>query len=210
VTFAHWPSRASPHAICWIGRLAFASVRSLVPPDPPLGDTEIILRPSAERDVAAIRAVYSEPDIRQWMGWDGELPDEAEARANIERAASAWREGSWAVFRIADAVTDEVVGGVNLRFFDNEIAEVSYFLRASARGRGLATRAVRLVARWAFDQLGIQRIELRVHPQNMASRRVAERAGFSREGIERASRAWPDGTRFDSILFSLIPGDALE
>jgi RimJ/RimL family protein N-acetyltransferase len=86
-------------------------------------------------------------------------------------------------------------------------AEVSYFLRASARGRGFATRAVRLVTRWAFDELGIQRFELRAHPENEASIRVAERAGFKREGIERASRAWPDGTRFDSALFSLLPGE---
>lgn len=158
--------------------------------------------------MSAIRAVYSEPDIRYWMGWDGEgLPDDAEARANIERAASSWREGTWAVFRIVDASTDEVVGGVSLRFGDFEVAEVSYFLRASVRGRGLATRAVRVVSRWAFDELGIERIELRAHPDNEASRRVAERAGFTREGIERASRTWPDGRRFDSILFSLIPGD---
>ena len=183
-------------------------MQSLVPPDPPLGDAEFILRPSAERDVASIRAVYSEPDIRYWMGWDGELPDDVEARANIGRAADAWRNGTWAVFRIVDAATGEVVGGVNLRFGDFELAEVSYCLRASVRGRGLATRAVRLVSRWAFDELGIERIELRTHPENEASCRVAERAGFRREGIERASRAWPDGTRFDSILYSLLPGDS--
>jgi RimJ/RimL family protein N-acetyltransferase len=183
-------------------------VRSLVPPDPPLGDAELSLRPSTARDVAAIRAVYSEPDIRYWMGWDGEvLPDDGEARANIERSATARREGTWAVFRIADATTDEVVGGVNLRFGDFQIAEVSYFLRASSRGRGLATRAVRLVSRWAFDELRIERIELRAHPDNDASRRVAERARFTREGLERASLAWPDGTRFDSIVYSLLPGD---
>jgi RimJ/RimL family protein N-acetyltransferase len=185
-------------------------VRALVPPDPPLGDAELLLRLSTERDVAAIRAVYSEPDIRHWMGWHGELPDEAEAFANIERAASAWRAGTWAVFRIVDRATDEVVGGVNLRFCEHQIAEISYFLRASARGRGLATRSVRLVARWAFEEFGIARIELRVHPDNLASRRVAERAGFAREGIERCSRAWPDETRFDSLLFSLIARDSLD
>jgi RimJ/RimL family protein N-acetyltransferase len=177
------------------------------PPDPPLRDDDLLLRPGTARDVNAIREVYSESDIRRWMGWDGELPDEAEARANLDRAAASWREGTWAVFRVVDAATDQVVGGVNLRMAGNETAEVSYFLRASARGRGLATRAVRLVTRWAFDELGIERIELRAHPENEASIRVAERAGFAREGIERASRAWPDGTRFDSILFSLLPGE---
>jgi RimJ/RimL family protein N-acetyltransferase len=182
-------------------------VRPLVPPDPPLQDGELLLRPSREADAPAIRALYSEPDIRRWMGWDDQPPDDAGARANIERAAAAWQEGTWAVFGIADAATDEVIGGVNLRFAGHAIAEISYFLRASARGRGLATRAVRLVVRWAFDELEIERIELRVHPDNAPSGRVAERAGFRREGIERASRAWPDGTRFDSIVYSLLRTD---
>src|SRR4051794_26834619 len=124
-------------------------------PDPPLRDDDLVLRPGTPRDVNSIRAVYSERDIRRWMGWDEELPDEAEARANLARAAASWREGTWAVFRIVDSGTDQVVGGVNLRMAGNETAEVSYFLRASARGRGLATRAVRLVTRWAFDELGI-------------------------------------------------------
>lgn len=182
-------------------------MRPLVPPDPPLRDADFVLRPGVEADVPAIRAVYSEPDIREWMGWGAELPDEAEARANLGREAAAWREGSWAVFRVVDAGSEQVVGGVNLRFDEHDIAEVSYFLSVAVRGRGIATRAVGLVARWAFDELGIERIELRAHTDNLASIRVAERAGFTREGIERASRAWPDGTRFDSILFSLLPTD---
>jgi RimJ/RimL family protein N-acetyltransferase len=172
-----------------------------------LRDGDLLLRPSVPGDAEAIREVYSEPDIRRWMGWDDQPPDDAEARANIERAARAWEEGTWAVFRIVDAATDKVVGGVNLRLGDHRIGEISYFLRASARGRGLATRAVRLVAAWAFDELALERIELRAHPENQASLRVAERAGFTREGVERASRAWPDGSRFDSVVYSLLPGD---
>ena len=174
---------------------------------PQLRDDDLLIRAGRESDAAAVRAVYSEPDIRRWMGWDDRAPDEAEARANIERAAEAWDDGTWAVFRIVEAATDEVVGGVNLRLGDHAVAEISYFLRASARGRGFATRAVRLVARWAFDELAIERIELRAHPDNAASRLVADRAGFRREGVERASRAWPDGTRFDSIVYSLLPVD---
>ena len=173
----------------------------------PLRDGDLLLRPSVATDAEAIREVYSEPDIRRWMGWDDRPPDDADARANIERATRAWEEGTWAVFRIVDAATDKVVGGVNLRLGDHRIGEVSYFLRASARGRGLATRAVGLVVGWAFDELGLERIELRVHPENMASLRVAERAGFTREGVERASRAWPDGSRFDSVVYSLLPAD---
>jgi RimJ/RimL family protein N-acetyltransferase len=182
-------------------------VRALVPPDPPLRDGDLVLRRTRPDDAAAIREIYSEPDTRRWMSWHGPLPDEEEALATIRRAADAWAAGTWAVFGVADAASDRLVGGANLRFADHETAEVSYFLRASARGRGWATRAVLLLARWAFDDLGIQRLELRAHPENEASLRVAERAGFMREGIERASRSWPDGTRFDSVLFSRLPRD---
>lgn len=164
--------------------------------------------PPRPEDAPALRAIRSEEDIRRRMGWDGEpLPDEAESLRNIERALASWDEGTWAVFRIVDARTDEIVGGANLEFRDHEAAEVSYFLRASARGSGRATRAVRLVARWAFDELGVQRLELRTHLDNEASIRLAERAGFTREGVERASRASPDGTRIDSLVFSLLPTD---
>lgn len=179
----------------------------LVPPDPPLRDGDLLLRPSTPADAAAIREVYSERDIRHWMGWDDELPDEAEALANIERAARAWEVGAWAVFRVVLLPQDEVVGGANLLLHERDIAEVSYFLRRSARGRGLATRAVLLLAGWAFGTLGSQRLELRVHPDNEASHRVARRAGFRREGVERASGMWPDGTRFDLVVYSLLPSE---
>jgi RimJ/RimL family protein N-acetyltransferase len=111
------------------------------------------------------------------------------------------------VFCIVELPRDALVGGLNLRLMAHETAEVSYFLAARARGRGLATRAVGLAARWAFGELGLARLELRAHPANEASHRVAERAGFRREGVERASRAWPDGSRFDSVVYSLLPGD---
>ena len=175
------------------------------PPEPPLRDRDLLLRPSRPGDEDAIGRVYSDPDVVRWMGFP-EGADAAFARGNMERAERAWQEGTWAPFRIVDASSDEVVGGVNLRFGEHRIAEVSYFLRADARGRGLATRALRLVARWAFEELGIKRLELRAHVDNAPSQRVAERAGFTREGIERASRELA-GVRFDSVLYSLLPSE---
>jgi RimJ/RimL family protein N-acetyltransferase len=140
------------------------------------------------------------------MLWETE-PGPDEAAKSIVRAAAAWEAGMWAVFAVAESKGGALVGGVNLRLGEHEIAEVSYFLAPEARGRGHATRAVRLLARWAFEALGVQRLELRTELWNEASQRVAERAGFMREGIERASRAAPDGSRFDSVLFSLLPLD---
>ena len=155
--------------------------------------------------MADIVAVYSEADIRRWMLWDDELPDEAEALANIERSEQAWAEGSWAVFRIV--VGGHVVGGANLQFLAYDVAEASYFLRASARGRGIATRALLMVTDWGFSERGQARVFLRCHPENAGSMALAERAGFTYEGVERQSAAYPDGRRFDSCVYSMLPAE---
>src|SRR5512146_2713173 len=78
-----------------------------------------------------------------------------------------------------------------------------------ARGKGLATRAVRLISRWALRELGLPRLGLFTEPWNVASQRVAERAGFQREGV---LRSWTeiDGRRRDYVSFSLLPGDLAE
>ena len=78
-------------------------------------------------------------------------------------------------------------------------AGVGYWLVPAARGRGVATRAVRLLARWAFDSLGVVRLELTCGPDNVASQRVAERCGFTREGLMRAHLPFKGGRR-DTVL----------
>jgi RimJ/RimL family protein N-acetyltransferase len=66
---------------------------------------------------------------------------------------------------------------------------------------------VQLIALWAFNELGVQRLELTTAPENVASQRVAERAGFSREGVLRGLVATKDNGRRDSVMFSLLPAD---
>lgn len=83
-----------------------------------------------------------------------------------------------------------------------QVGEIGYLLWPQARGRGVITRAVCLLARWAFDALGIARLQILVDPDNHASLAVAERAGFTREGV---SRSWR-GPGEDRIVYSLLPG----
>jgi RimJ/RimL family protein N-acetyltransferase len=83
--------------------------------------------------------------------------------------------------------------------------ELAYLAREEGRGRGLMTRAVRLVCDWLFDA-GVGRIEVRTHPGNEPSQRLAERVGFQREGIERRS-IWLHNRREDAIVWSLLPDD---
>ena len=75
-----------------------------------------------------------------------------------------------------------------------------------ARRRGIATRAVRLLARWAFDELAIARLELTCGPDNEASQRVAARCGFVREGVLRSHMPFKGGRR-DTVLHGLLPGE---
>ena len=91
---------------------------------------------------------------------------------------------------------------------DPEVAEAAYWVSPSARGRGVATRALRLLSRWAFDEAGVERLWLEIEPGNDASHRVALKAGFLREGVFRAHcRDRRTGVRHDCVIYSLLPGD---
>ncbi|WP_280316962.1 GNAT family N-acetyltransferase [Nocardia wallacei] len=76
----------------------------------------------------------------------------------------------------------------------------------STRGQGAATRAVRLLSRWAFAYLDLSRLELTCAPDNLPSQRVAERCGFLREGILRSHMAFQGGRR-DTVVYGVVPGD---
>jgi RimJ/RimL family protein N-acetyltransferase len=132
----------------------------------------------------------------------------ADAGAFIERAALAWAEGIAATFVISNAPDGAGLGTIGLHRAagDTGLAEVGYWLARAARGRGAATTAVQLVSRWAFAVVGIDRLSLQTAPENVASQRVAERAGFTREGLLRAWMPTPDGRRH-SVMFSLLATD---
>jgi RimJ/RimL family protein N-acetyltransferase len=85
--------------------------------------------------------------------------------------------------------------------------EVGYWAAAEARGRGFTTRALRLISRWAIEA-GAERVQLRADVRNTASLRVAEKAGFTREGTLRsAAYNQRQGRRIDYAVYSLLPGE---
>jgi ribosomal-protein-alanine N-acetyltransferase len=108
-------------------------------------------------------------------------------------------------FAVTEAGIDVSVGAVIASRRHRDNFEIAYLAGADARGRGLMSRSVRLVCDWLFRE-GVGRLELRTHPDNEPSQRLAERCGFQREGRERKS-IWLHGQRTDAFLWSLLPED---
>jgi RimJ/RimL family protein N-acetyltransferase len=163
--------------------------------DPRLAADGLVLRVPDDGDASWIAGACNDLDIAQFIV---AMPP-----------PRRWAPATDVEFVIADAARAEPLGLVSLRIAERDpgLAAVGYWLRPEARGRGAATVAVQLVARWAFDELGVQRLELTTAPENLASQRVAERAGFTREGVLRRLQATKDNGRRDAVMFSLLPAD---
>lgn len=162
-----------------------------------------MLRQPEERDLPAIERGLRDPAVIRGFG-----RPTLDAEQLLELNRSRWAEGEAATFAICDS-RDECIGHAFVNLGPSGRASVGYWLLPEARGKGLATRAVRLISRWALRELGLPRLGLFTEPWNVDSQRVAERAGFQREGV---LRSWTeiDGRRRDYVSFSLLPGDLAE
>lgn len=174
----------------------------LRPPVQPLGDGVVSLRQLRADDRGAVLETMRDPLVRTWLNMprhprDGDV-DELLRAAERGRAAGTR-------FDLTVVEGDVAVGAVVLSQRHRDNWEVAYMAPARGRGRGLMTRAVRLASQWLLDQ-GVGRVELRTHPENVASQRIAARAGFTREGRERRS-IWLHGVRADALVWSLLPDD---
>ena len=176
------------------------------PPDPPLSDGVVSLRPWGENgDVEAITAACNDRAIAEFLDIIPSPYTEDDAREYIQRTREGWAEGTTSNFAVV--LDGAAVGSIGVRWADPEqgVAEVGYWIAPEARGRGICTRAVRLVSRWVLEQDGMERLQLRADEQNAASRKVAENAGFTQEGVLRSSRYNPRlGRRIDFVMYSLL------
>ena len=134
---------------------------------------------------------------------------EVDAQAYLLERDASLRAGATAPFAIvASDDLARLFGSVSiLRLaWEHLRGEIGYWLAAEARGAGHATRAVSLACRWAFDALGLERIDLLAAAGNGSSQRVAERAGFTREALLRAHSRGPNG-REDMVAFGRFADD---
>jgi ribosomal-protein-alanine N-acetyltransferase len=171
----------------------------------------VTLRPWQPDDVSAlVECIDGDEEMTRWLDMIPQPYGENEARLWVDQATSFWREGTAAPFAILTPDSGEVVGGVGFRWLGEEqgVGEVGYWLRARDRGRGLTTRSVELISRWAIEELGCERLQLRADEENISSQRVAEKAGFTREGVVRSAHynARID-RRVNFVMYSLLPSE---
>ena len=177
-------------------------------PVPPLAGDVVLLRPWREADVPGMVQAFSDP-VMQRFSWRTAAYTETDARESLTEHEEARLRGEGLSFAVVEPRDQDVVlGCVSLEDvrLDQGCAAVGYWLAPGARGRGAVAHAVRLLARWAFAELGLARLELTCGPDNEASQHVAERCGFSREGLLRSHVPFK-GTRRDSVIYSLLPGE---
>jgi RimJ/RimL family protein N-acetyltransferase len=126
----------------------------------------------------------------------------------LDRQPDAWASGHAYNFAILDHHTGRFLGGCGLTQINRQhrFANMYYWVRTGQTKRGVATRAVQLLARFGFETLALQRIEIVVPVGHAASLRVAEKAGAFREGILR-NRVILHDIVHDAIMFSLVPHD---
>ncbi len=164
-----------------------------------------MLRPWTEDDVLALVAGCNDPEIAYWIPTIPHPYSVDDARAFVRGEVRDDHDA------LAIELAGDVVGGIGLGVNAHQYrGTIGYWMAATARGRGVCTRALRLLSRHALDDLGLQRLQLVADPDNVASQRVAEKAGFRREGVLRAHLRHPDGRIRDSVMFSLLPGDLRE
>jgi RimJ/RimL family protein N-acetyltransferase len=168
-----------------------------------LTDGVVTLRGWRRDDASAVFAACQDPLIVRFIP----IPQpytEAVAAEYVQMAAAETVAGTAAHFAIADAIDDTVLGSISRHPLRGHHASFGYWLAPGARGRGVATRALRLIADCTLATTEVIRLELYTENENEASGRVAERAGFVREGIRLAWDLDRQGHPFDAVFYARI------
>lgn len=174
----------------------------------PLSDGVVALRPSTERDIPEILIAYQEDrHLHECLG-QRRPPSGAQLGSAFERAARLWEDGTRAELTILEPGADVCVGQVFVHKLEWEHGrgELGIWVAPGVRGRGCATAALRLTARWLFEYAGLLRVALLTEPENPAMLGAAAAAGFMREGVLR-SYGEERGRRVDLVVLSLLASD---
>jgi ribosomal-protein-serine acetyltransferase len=189
--------------------MSSAEVPPPVSRDVRLAGGEVELRPlEVEHAVAFDEAVReSAAELEATMPWwrpDATVADQ-ETWARFTR--DAWAQGTLYAFVVLGG-DGRLLGACSLEGVDRRrsSANLSYWVRTSAAGRGVARTAARLLAGWGVGPLGLHRVEISMVTSNAASRAAAAASGAVAEGVLRNKARW-GGQSYDMAVFSFVPAD---
>lgn len=150
----------------------------------------LVLRPFRRRDAESLVAGVHDslPDLARWLPWAHRRYGRSDAVRFIRDSLAAWSEGRAFDFAIRahdDGTTH--LGNVSVWHTSRreQAGEIGYWVRSTHTGEGIATEAAARILEMAFEELGLHRITLRIATGNVGSERVAEKLGFTREGLLR-------------------------
>jgi len=175
-----------------------------------LATERLLLRPLAVSDAEEIcQAVCeSRAELMPWLPWCHAEYSIADTLAFLETRGRAHQQTGEHAFAVFERSSGRFCGATGLNLFDavSKRANLGYWFRTSATGRGYATESTLAVARFGFEQLDLERIEIVAAVGNARSQRVAERAGAMREGIARRRLRVGD-VQHNAVVYSLIRAD---
>lgn len=173
-----------------------------------LADGVVRLRAYRDNDAEGLAEAVRESvaSAGAWLAWARPDYDIATAQDWIRLCKQAWLLGDGFEMVIVDAQTDRFLGGmgVNQRNREHRFANLGYWVRESEHRRGIVSRAGKLALRFAFDMVGLSRVEIVAAHDNLPSRKAAERIGGTYEGMLR-NRLFINAKPTDAAMYSVIP-----
>jgi RimJ/RimL family protein N-acetyltransferase len=177
-----------------------------------LTDGMVLLRSCRMEDAQEhCNAVHESIDeLKKWLAWANEDYAIDDSRIWLKACSTVWDKGLEYNFVIVNPCTQNLMGwcGLNRIDYQNMVANLGYWVRKQYCNSGVASAAALLLAKFGFERLHFNRIEIIAATENLASQRVAEKAGAVREGVLR-NLINQHGNTLDGVMFSLIPGDIL-
>lgn len=175
-----------------------------------VSDDRIRLRKFNENDVDNFYKAANESakQLLKWFDWYQDNYSISQAEKFVKSREQAWATRAELSFLIEEKQDDRFIGVIGLNRIDdaNKLANVGYWIRASAAGKGYATAALQLLAKYSFKNLNFNRLEILCLLDNLPSIRVAEKAGFKKEGVLRKRLIFRQNPH-DVELLSLTPED---
>jgi ribosomal-protein-serine acetyltransferase len=173
-------------------------------------DGNIGLRQFTLEDVPVLfNAIHeSVAQLSAWMVWAHPQYSMEDTQSFVLKCGPGWEKGEQYSFAMVDLHDGQFLGSVGLSAVNRAhgFANLGYWVRSRKTRHGVATSATRMAARFSFEALGLNRVELLVPTANVASQRVAEKAGAKREGLLR-KRLQLNGIAHDAFVYSFVQED---